>query len=291
MINYDLLKQTIRMLLRENDDAPSPPRRVALPPPLPRQQLPGSIIGSAIGKKKMSPTPPPMPGSKEDLAMYMTTFDGKQIGIAFNMADMEIILRKMTSDKSFSGRVSDYEGFMSYFQRTIVGMIAIQKAKQSCNDAYEVKLSAGKGRGKLVYGMGYFMAKDCYLIPDRNSVSLKAQDAWLKVSKSVKGIPLEDHCGDVKNSKAACMTWKVRPDGMVKSQEVADALNQAYCKPSNEYDFKAMLEKTSAVVKKYNLDESDFASALKKSSINFFSDQYEPPAGVYHEDDCLGFDK
>ena len=230
--------------------------------------------------------------STEDLAFYRMGYNTGEgilnVGIAYDMSKIIQLLETLKTNKKFVGRVSEVGNFQLYLLKSLVGMIAIQKAKQPCNGAYEVKLAVGPGRGKLVYGMGYHMAKNCYLIPDRHIVSKNAQNAWLKISKSTKGVPLEDHCeGDkVKKAGAACKVWKVKPGGIVQNQEVADALNQAYCKPSSEYDFKEMSNKTKIIINKYNLDPSDFNEAMKQASTALFSNHYEPPEGDPESDDC-----
>jgi hypothetical protein len=63
----------------------------------------------------------------------------------------------------------------------VKGLIAIQPAENPCWGAYEVKISAGPGLGKLVYGVGYAMSPSRILIPDRKLVSDKAREAWGKV--------------------------------------------------------------------------------------------------------------
>lgn len=60
----------------------------------------------------------------------------------------------------------------------IRGIIRLADTRHPCNGAWEVTTSAGPGIGKIVYGVGYALAPNGRIMPDRLSVSDAARDAW-----------------------------------------------------------------------------------------------------------------
>lgn len=76
----------------------------------------------------------------------------------------------------------------------VEGYIMIEKPRESCNRAWEVKFSVGPGLGKMVYGVGYAMSPSGALISDRQNVSSAARTGWNKAyggeTRSKK--PLDD---------------------------------------------------------------------------------------------------
>jgi len=77
--------------------------------------------------------------------------------------------------------------------RVMRGIIEIRKPRNPCNGAWEVKLSAVKnpGDGGLIYGLGFAMSSTGILMPDRGTVSQRAQQGWIK-QKSRGGKPFDD---------------------------------------------------------------------------------------------------
>lgn len=69
----------------------------------------------------------------------------------------------------------------------IVGSIGEEDG--NCNGAWQVKKSwaRDRGDGRMVYGLGFAMAPDRVLVPDRGSVSPSAGAGWEKVA--AKGFP------------------------------------------------------------------------------------------------------
>lgn len=97
----------------------------------------------------------------------------------------------------------------------IVGSIGEEDG--NCNGAWQVKKSWARdqGDGRMVYGLGFAMAPDGVLVPDRGSVSSSAGAGWEKVADKDKGfspqpldnirshdgegrsiVPHPDHTGD-----------------------------------------------------------------------------------------------
>lgn len=71
--------------------------------------------------------------------------------------------------------------------RVIKGLIMVaEPASSECWGAWEVKFSAGRGMGKLLYGLGYAMTPSRLLMPDRKKVSDDAGFAWDKMSGKTK---------------------------------------------------------------------------------------------------------
>lgn len=57
--------------------------------------------------------------------------------------------------------------------------------------AWEVKRSAGRGYGKLLYAIGYALSPKGLLMPDRASVSDSAVEAWRKASATRNSLKLD----------------------------------------------------------------------------------------------------
>ena len=64
------------------------------------------------------------------------------------------------------------------------GMIKIKQPKDPAYGAWEVISSAGKGYGKLLYGLAYALAPNDCIMPDRNKVSPDARAGWKKTATS-----------------------------------------------------------------------------------------------------------
>jgi hypothetical protein len=75
---------------------------------------------------------------------------------------------------------------------SVVGYISVgPPLRGSAWGAWEVTRSAGRGYGKIVYGMGYALSPRGLLIPDRTSVSDDARSAWEKASKTRDSLQLD----------------------------------------------------------------------------------------------------
>jgi hypothetical protein len=75
----------------------------------------------------------------------------------------------------------------------IVGSIGEEDG--NCNGAWQVKKSWARdqGDGRMVYGLGFAMAPDGVLVPDRGSVSSSAGAGWGKAAdKGFPSQPLDD---------------------------------------------------------------------------------------------------
>lgn len=173
------------------------------------------------------------------------------------------------ADKLVSLLAGESEIASSHLESCIIdctlGTIMIRetpKIKGPCAGAWEVIGSAGRGYGKLVYAMGYFMSPTGRLIPDRSSLTQDAILAWATVNRSA-GIPLDDkthpdsgrepfhdlyHTEDPSDD---CLIYNTGAPGEIKSRNVrgvdrldpvyVDAVNRAYAMGTMGYDVKGMV--------------------------------------------------
>ena len=74
----------------------------------------------------------------------------------------------------------------------VKGYASFRQPDEPCNGAWEVSSIAGIGLGKTLYGLGYYMAPNGRLMPDRSFSSKRAKNAWAKSSGKMQGFPLDD---------------------------------------------------------------------------------------------------
>lgn len=75
----------------------------------------------------------------------------------------------------------------------VKGYARFKQPDNACAGAWEVASIAGRGLGKLLYGLGYDLSPNGRLMPDRSYNSPDAQAAWARAAgKGLKGFPLDD---------------------------------------------------------------------------------------------------
>lgn len=78
----------------------------------------------------------------------------------------------------------------------VKGYARFQEHENPCNGAWEVTAIAGRGLGKILYGLGYSLSPRHRLMPDRHYTSGEARRAWkVAASKGLRGIPLDNESG------------------------------------------------------------------------------------------------
>lgn len=150
------------------------------------------------------------------------------------------------------------------------GYIAVQKPKQPCAGAWEVKMAGGRGYGKILYP-AMFAAVGGPLMPDRHSTSDDAVKGWGKQT-SRKKVPL-DNAAVGKEKKATpdddtddcdVRSWKQGEDGKWGGDPLID---NAY---SPKGDEQAILDRLLAnhdsFIKKIKADGVDVNSFLAQLS-------------------------
>ena len=174
--------------------------------------------------------------------------------------------------------------------KLVKGTIDIEKPSKSCNGAWEVKASAVKmpGLGKDIYDLAYAMSPTHSLISDRNDISAKAINGWLKFSKNNSGKKLDD-INNPQNSDPNddCFVWKGDQSGKVGIKnsrrrdilpaDVADVLNRSYSKQAVK-DWESIMQSTQEKLKNmYSSQEiyDGVVYSLIKAGDNLFAEKYD----------------
>ena len=151
------------------------------------------------------------------MCTYISKDGNTKKGTAYDISKLEMGLR-------------DQSPLYEIIHDAIVASVHIIKPTQPCNGAWIVNgVAALPGYGGVAYGMGYHLAPNGTLIPDRpstGSVSDAAQNAWLGVYNRTLGTPQEGiPLGD------DCEKW----------DEELDHLNRSYSVKTG-HDFNAMVD-------------------------------------------------
>lgn len=87
---------------------------------------------------------------------------------------------------------TDLDAVKKAARESVVGYISVgPPLRGNAWGAWEVTRSAGRGYGKIIYGIGYALSPNGLLMPDRSSVSDEAKAAWQKASKSRDSLQLD----------------------------------------------------------------------------------------------------
>ena len=240
---------------------------------------------------------------EDDIAFFYQNDGGTITSVAYDATSF------LNSMKEAIKRGENVGKFVRYnTSASILGMIQLKEPGSygKCNDAWEVKKSAGEGYGKLVYGMGYHVSGEVgsgWLMPDRKTISDKARNAWRSVRKKSKGKPLDNIKHDKDNfvsdkfhdeyhtedKSDDCITWPISPsspgkyainsddDGGVEDAETQDAVNRAYAMGDMGYDFSKFSAKHENVIenleklgiKRDSIEGAFLDSALAKFGSDF----------------------
>jgi hypothetical protein len=79
----------------------------------------------------------------------------------------------------------------------VKGYARFQEPEHPCNGAWEVTSIAGKGLGKILYGLGYSLTPNGRLMPDRHYTTNAGKQAWSKAATKLNGLPLDDEIGSL----------------------------------------------------------------------------------------------
>lgn len=202
-----------------------------------------------------------------------------RLGVIFNAEGLIDKLNRLNFVNSKHGSLLE-----DLIKQSILGMIFITPPRQPCNGAWEVRLSAGKSYGSLIYAAGYKISPTGTLMSDRKSLSKDAQNAWKKVSRKIKGKPLDDY-KHPRNSDPNddCEVWaydskipneKVNenPPG-TNDQETADAVNHSY-KSSKNYDWQGMSDRFEEIVFFTGVKKSKLMEMFTKGAVELFNTSY-----------------
>lgn len=169
-----------------------------------------------------------------------------KLGVVYNAKQLNTALQNLSFDPAKHGKL-----LPDLLNDAMIGMIVIAPPKNPCNGAWEVRLTAGPGQGKIVYAMGYKMSPSGKLIADRKSLSRPAQNAWKQVVKKSSGEPLDDVSNPKNNDpNDDCNIWPhnsninpnakaFNPPGM-GDKSAADAVNRSYDDTTGGADWKTM---------------------------------------------------
>lgn len=210
-------------------------------------------------------------GTAEGLAAYVQRHGGYAVAVVYRPA---ILLNSLKRDPGLTQAHDD----------SVMAFVQVFQPKNPCAGAWEVKIAAGIGYGKILYGVAYALSPEGILMSDRKSVSAKAYKAWSGLQKSGRrSIPLDDAEEDDPKKKKTptdvsddCNVHKIG-DKDCGGRDPA-ALNYAY---ESEGWEKGMLEKMESshkmfmkVLTKMGLDEETIYKNLKESGMKLFSAQY-----------------
>lgn len=154
----------------------------------------------------------------------------------------------------------------------VKGYIKIAAPMKPCNDAWQVKFSAGPGYGKFLYGAAFEVSPSGFIMPDRGQVSTSAAAGWSSAAqKSREVLPLDNY----KKPK----TKPKSDDCKVYGDEVLDA---AYSAEGWEFGFmrSARREHTSTVefMEDMGVMPKRFELALVLAGVLVFRANYDPGA-------------
>ncbi|MBM5801018.1 MAG: hypothetical protein FJ077_09350 [Cyanobacteria bacterium K_DeepCast_35m_m2_023] len=168
----------------------------------------------------------------------------------------------------------------------VKGYARFQQPELPCNGAWEVTSIAGRGLGKILYGLGYSLTPSNRLMPDRHYTSGEAAGAWKgAATKGLKGIPLDDESGTLTpdNKEDDCELQKpikYDEEGNIDSSGGPDPLlDVAY--EGGELD-SGQIEKLLSAHEKVvdelenekKLDREDFEAWLRKAGSQRFQKDF-----------------
>lgn len=193
--------------------------------------------------------------SQSDYALYRVEQGDRRVGIVYNARNITNLIK-----------LGDKSDIASAVEEKIIGGIGIKKPDDPCADAWEVTNSVGKGQGKLVYALGFFLSPTNRLMPDRNSVSKDAFAGWAKqVGRSKK--PLDN----VKKPRNRDMS----DDCEVWGTEDGKIVDNSYAGDSAGFDFDGMMQRHEDALAEFQKHKLDFEDMLMDAFVAFWTSQYK----------------
>lgn len=121
--------------------------------------------------------------STEQLAMIVDDEGGMKTVLLYSPQAVVDAVKKVIAPLGEEDDI-DSDALTDAIDSSARGMIKIKQPKDPAYGAWEVVSSAGRGYGKLLYGLAYALAPNDCIIPDRNKVSPDARAGWKKTSAS-----------------------------------------------------------------------------------------------------------
>lgn len=127
-----------------------------------------------------------------------------------------LLAKIVADDYKANGNKSYIDSEYEILLPAILGFVSIRKAQDSttgpCWGAWEVTRIAGKGYGKIMYGLAYDMADNNLIMPDRRNLTDDSISSWR--SAADKNIPtkpfrnIRDRDPKDPLEKDHCLCWK-----------------------------------------------------------------------------------
>jgi hypothetical protein len=221
--------------------------------------------------------------SPKDLALLTSDSGDSKDAILYSPRELFSNVREYFSSVNVDdGEDVDPDKLGEICLDSIKGFVRIMKPKHNneCNGAWEVKLIAGPGYGKQIYGAAYAMSPTKKLIPDRSSVSQDARKAWSGVA--AKGKAKIEPLDDYKKKKTPptsddCETWAATDDAN------ADVLDNSFQDGStmSEFDLykdnhEKAIEQLDSVAQVVGLNGRYVMRQLSQFGLTFFRANYKP---------------
>jgi hypothetical protein len=193
--------------------------------------------------------------TQNDMALYVIEQDPQRVGIVYNARNIANLLKL--------GNKAD---IAEAFEDKILGGIGIKKPDDPCADAWEVTNSVGKGQGKLVYALGFFLSPTRRLMPDRHSVSQDAFAGWAKQSKRPKKALDNVKKPSDNDDSNDCEVW---------GTEDSDVVDNSYAGDSSGFDFDAMMQRHKDANDLFQEKGYDLENGIYDAFVNFWERNYK----------------
>jgi hypothetical protein len=170
----------------------------------------------------------------EQLAMIVDDEGGMKTVLLYSPQAVVDAVKKIIAPMGEEDDI-DTDALTDAIDSSARGMIKIKAPKDPAYGAWEVISSAGKGYGKLLYGLAYALAPNDCVIPDRNKVSPDARAGWQKTAASGRPKKKLDNRDDPK-------TPEKHDDSKVYGGK-DEYLDYAYCETSSDSTEAQLLNK------------------------------------------------
>jgi len=236
-----------------------------------------SRILEAVYQRLLKKSAPP----SDDLAVAVETLGGQYNATIYSPSSLTRVFESGAYPNRATGSVKNYRALQKF--DVIRGYVIIEKPDMPCNDAYEVKASAGPGIGKVIYGVAFALSPSGILIPDRMSVSSYAQKGWAAQYARRKKKSLDDFDHDPTDSDsfhAKHHTKKLSDDcSTYEDHEKLDFLNYSYESEGWEPGLLRTMKKNHKAMMAWIDANADVPSADVEAAImyygpDFFEEKY-----------------
>lgn len=182
-----------------------------------------------------------------------------------------LLTQLVIDDYKTNGNKSYIDSEFETLLPAILGFVSIRKTQDAkrgpCWGAWEVMQIAGKGYGKVLYGLAYDMTDNGLLTPDRMNVSDDAMRAWTKTASKNKNTKTFD---DIKNPR----TPEIEDDCLIHNNPVLDAAYEA--RPNILPGLENIHDETAnEIYKLCKINVNKLAQAITNAGDTFFGQQYK----------------